>query len=195
MLRTIFFAVLLAFVSVFPSYAAPADMAETGQKICYSATGVVINCAGTGQDGQWLKGVALPGTRFSDNNNGTVTDNLTGLIWLKDANCFGAKIWAVALTIANGLSNGQCGLNDGSKAGDWRLPNRKELRSLIDYSMSGPALPSGHPFINVQALPYWSSTTYASDQAGGWVVSMFDGYVNFNYKPNDYYVWPVRSGQ
>src|SRR3990172_4596891 len=103
---------------VAPAAQTPVNLPQTGQKMSYTM----------GDDGNLQEGVAWPSPRFHDNNNGTVTDNLTGLIWLKDANCFGAKIWAVALTIANGLPNGQCGLNDGSKAGDWRLPNRKELR-------------------------------------------------------------------
>ena len=78
------------------------------------------------------KGVAWPNPRFTDNGNGTVTDNLTGLIWLKNANCFGAKDWAMALSDANTLNNGECGLTDGSVEGDWRLPNVREMQSLID---------------------------------------------------------------
>ena len=58
----------------------------------------------TGDDGALHKGVASPTPRFTDNNNGTVTDNLTGLIWMKNANAFGLKTWAEALTIANSLA-------------------------------------------------------------------------------------------
>jgi Protein of unknown function (DUF1566) len=85
-----------------------------------------------------------------DRRDGTVRDNLTGLMWLKNADCFGQfRTWAQALTDANTLSNGTCGLTDGSVAGDWRLPNVKELLSLIDYGHFDPALPAGHPFVNV----------------------------------------------
>ena len=68
--------------------------------------------------------------------DGTATDELTGLTWLLDANCFGERGWFQAMDdvnalAADGLSN--CGLSDGSQAGDWRLPNVKEILSLIDY--------------------------------------------------------------
>ena len=54
-----------------------------------------------GTDGALQKGVAWPTPRFIDNLNGTVTDKLTGLTWLKNANAFGLKNWADALTTAN----------------------------------------------------------------------------------------------
>ena len=60
---------------------------KTGQTLCYDSLGAVVPCAGTGQDGEIKAGVAWPSPRFTDNSNGTVTDNLTGLIWLKNANC------------------------------------------------------------------------------------------------------------
>ncbi len=53
--------------------------------------------------------------------------------------------------------------------GDWRLPNSKELFSLVDRSQSDPALPAEHPFTNIQPDVgdlYWSSTSYAYDPAG-----------------------------
>ena len=93
--------------------------------------------------------MAWPTPRFTDNNNGTVTDNLTGLIWTKNANGF-LKYWADALSLANSLKSGDAGLTDGSKAGDWRLPNLQELESLIDYGSNDPALPAGPPFKGVQ---------------------------------------------
>ena len=75
-------------------------VAITGQTLCYDSLGDDVSCAGTGQDGQLRPGVAWPNPRFTDNNNGTVTDNLTGLMWLKDANCFGLRTWAQALSDA-----------------------------------------------------------------------------------------------
>ena len=87
--------------------------------------------------------MAWPTPRFTDNNNGTVTDNLTKLIWTKNANAFGTKKWDDALSAANSLASGTIpGLTDGSKAGDWRLPNVRELQSLIDYEFYSPALPN-----------------------------------------------------
>jgi len=156
----------------------------------------------TGQDGEKQAGVDWPAPRFTDNLNGTVTDNLTGLIWLRDANCISLSpnTWANALTAANTLSPGICGLLDGSAAGDWRLPNIKELLSLVDYSQSIPPLPSGHPFVRVessfQAAFYWSSSSSVTDPLHAWVVDMFGGNCfTFVDKTSTNFVWPVRGGQ
>ncbi|MEI6126135.1 MAG: DUF1566 domain-containing protein, partial [Pseudomonadota bacterium] len=61
--------------------------------------------------------------RFVDNNNGTVTDTRTGLIWLKKANPCYRKDWADAVAYCSSLKNGGAGLTDGSAAGQWRLPS------------------------------------------------------------------------
>jgi hypothetical protein len=157
----------------------------------------------TGEDGELLKGVAWPNPRFTDNSDGTVTDNLTGLIWLKNANCYSARSWANALSDANALANGTCSLSDGSSAGDWRLPNVRELQSLVHYGVYSPVVPNtagtakwseGDPFTGVQSSLYWSSTTIAGYSVYAGYVSLRDGdvyYVNKDY----YYVWPVRGGQ
>ncbi len=173
-------------------------VAKTGQTTCYDAsgnTGNMISCSGTGQDGEHQAGVAWPTPRFTDNNNGTVTDHLTGLIWLKNANCFGTRNWATALTSANTLASGSCGLSDGSTAGQWRLPNVKELESLIDWSQYNPALPSGHPFSGVQSSYYWSSTSYTNGPTHAWRVTLNNGLTRAYGKAYSYYVWPVRAGQ
>src|SRR3990172_7705182 len=144
-----------------------AKVEKTGQITSYSATG--------GEDGDLKKGVKWPNPRFTDNGNGTVRDRLTKLIWLKDANAFGIRTWEQALSDANTLSSGSAGLTDGSVAGDWRLPNVKELESLIDFAYFDPALSSasgksrwtdGNAFIGVQPGFYWSSTSYAGNTAG-----------------------------
>lgn len=81
---------------IFDKLGAPANVARTGQTGCWNASGSPIGCAGTGQDGAFVKGVSAS-PRFTDNANGTVRDNLTGLIWLKNANCFGTQLWTNAL--------------------------------------------------------------------------------------------------
>ena len=143
-------------------YSVEARVAQTGQKQCWDSSGTFINCVGTGQDGEIQAGVPWPTPRFIDNENGTVTDNLTGLIWLKNADGFGEVTWARALTHAHNLASGSSGLTDGSVAGDWRLPNIRELYSLIDYGTGNPCLPDGHPFTDVKSAIYWTSTTLAA---------------------------------
>ena len=66
---------------------------KTGQTECWDEDGNVIDCEGTGQDGDLQKGRPWPNPRFTDNNDGTVTDTLTGLVWLKNASCGGQKTW------------------------------------------------------------------------------------------------------
>ena len=148
-----------------------------------------------GTDGALQKGVAWPTPRFTDNLNGTVTDKLTGLIWMKNGNVFGLRTWSQALSNANGLKSGDAGtgLTDGSKAGDWRLPNIQELQSLVDYSRNAVAIPTGTPFINVQS-GYWSSTTYANYPPYAWMVNFIGGYVDSDDKTTFNYVWCVRGG-
>ncbi|MBF0563851.1 MAG: DUF1566 domain-containing protein [Nitrospirae bacterium] len=187
MLNKISFFMVLTLFLCSESYAlATAQLWATGQTTGYYAN----------DDGTLKRGVQWPSPRFTSKDDGTVTDNLTGLVWLRNANCFDNKIWFDALNYANNLASGQCGLMDRSKKGDWRLPNRKELRSLIDYSQNTPALPEIHPFTNVQSDNYWTSTTNSDVPAGAWVVSMADGDVNPVNKAGDgsikTYIWPVR---
>ena len=178
---------------------------KTGQTQCWDSGGLLGSCSGTGQDGQYQYGVnpvlaptggytgayntpSYTGARFIDNGDGTVTDNLTALIWLKNADCFSMETWANALTSANTLASSACGLSDGSSAGQWRLPNINELHSL------GSAWPPGSPFVSVQSYGYWSSTNaYLTPYA--WIVLMWNGLVDYDFKPDHHYVWPVRGGQ
>jgi hypothetical protein len=173
-------------------------------------SGIPINCAGTGQDGEIQAGVPFPTPRFTDNGSGTVRDNLTGLIWLKNANCFGGQTWGNALSAANNLADDpastttDCGLPHGSVASDWRLPNVKELQSLIDFGFLSPALSNaagtakwteGDAFSGVQSAVYWSSTTYADAPGFAWFVDLLDGRPNALGKGLTGLMWPVRGGE
>jgi hypothetical protein len=133
-----------------------------------------IACAGTGQDGDKLKGAAWPGTRFVDQGNGTVRDDLTGLVWLQNGNCFGTRSWTNALADANGLASGSCSLTDNSTAATWRLPNRKELLSLANYQQANVATwlnLAAQKFSGVQANRYWTSNSYNGGAGNKWYVS------------------------
>ena len=171
---------------------AAAQLPKTGQTTCYDAGGAVISCAGTVQDGELQAGIAWPNPRFTDNGNQTVTDNMSGLVWSKDANPAGAtKTWQESLDYIKTLnSSNYLGYSD------WRLPNRNELASLVDLSRSNPALPSVHPFANVIVSSYyWSSSTDANNASNAWLVYIYNGFVNPNDKTLYHYVWPVRGGQ
>jgi hypothetical protein len=166
-----------------PTY--PANLWKTGQITSYYS----------GDDGDLQRGVDWPAPRFTDNNDGTVTDNLTGLIWLKHADCYGAKEWSQTLIDVSTFSNGQCGLVDGSKPGDWRLPNRKELLSLVDFSTYYPALPAGHPFINVPNSAHWCSTSNLSATSKAWAIHIWGGGIFSSPKHSIFPFWPVRDAQ
>ena len=87
-------------------------------------------------------------------------------------------------------------LNRGKLGGchDWRLPNIRELESFIDLGYHSPALPTGHPFVNVQDA-YWSSTTSVYEPRYAWTLYCRDGIVGVGFKPHeDFYVWPVSNG-
>ena len=150
-----------------------------------------------------LDGSGAGGNRFVDLGNGTVRDTSTGLIWLKNTNCFGTKAWQDAMDTAASLADGQCGLTDGSVAGDWRLPTGEEWGALLDTNYHSPALSNaagtgqwseGDAFINVQSSYYWSSTTSEAHTDYAWYAFMQSGQVRIRTKTYSLYVWPVRGG-
>ena len=173
---------------------------RTGMSKCYDTSGIERPCSGTGEDGEKQAGMPWPDERFKDNGNQTITDNLTGLLWAKDAgtpgppqcNPGGTKSWQAALDhIACLNSNQYLGISD------WRLPNRKELYSLTDFSTMFPAIQIGHPFINVY-MRYWSSSTLQWATSYAW--NVYPGQMGapaYQSKANNQedYVWPVSGGQ
>ena len=168
----------------------PIDIPQTGQT--YSDT---INRDWVyGDDGELQMGVAWPDPRFNDNGDGTVTDNLTGFVWMKDADCFGEINWYEGLIESNNLEDGYCGLTDGSVPGDWRVPNRNEILTLVDVSNLNRALPDGHPFVNVREGFYWTSTTAAFNCcAEAWYLRTYNGSTEYEAKSIINFVWLVRS--
>jgi hypothetical protein len=122
---------------------------------------------------------------YADNGDGTVTDTSTGLMWQQQAGS-STQTWEQALAYCEGL-------NLGGHT-DWRLPTFKELRSLVDYSLYGPAINATY-FPNAAASWYWSSTTDAGSTSRAWGVYFSNGYARNDSKDANNYVRAVRGGQ
>lgn len=122
-------------------------------------------------------------------NDCWVHDSRTNLTWIRDADWIGDCVnWQDAIHAVQTLNAEKPG---GCQ--DWRLPNIRELESLVDLESHSPALPAGHPFVNVQDA-YWSSTTSVYEPRYAWTVYTQDGIVGVGFKPNaDFHVWPVRN--
>lgn len=161
---------------------------QTGQRSCYDASGREIPCAGSGQDAEFGMGMPWPRPRFEPRDE-VVLDHATGLVWTKNANRADFPMtWREALErVASMNGDGALGFSD------WRLPNRRELRSLVSHQASRPALPEGHPFTNVFAGWYWTSTTAAVSPSHAWYVHMEGARMFFGGKDQSFLAWPVRG--
>ena len=144
-----------------------------------------------GDDGDLQTGVSWPVPRFTDNGDGTITDHLSHLMWTKDAQQIpGTMDWYNAIDACNELVF--------VDYDDWRLPNAKELLSLIDYGQDQPVLPIDHPFINVMPGDHywwcWTCTKqiYHSDYAN--VVGLGNGEIGGAGRNSAQWVWAVRGG-
>ncbi|MBI5375601.1 MAG: DUF1566 domain-containing protein [Candidatus Schekmanbacteria bacterium] len=185
---------LLCFSISYISGAGTIQLPQTGQTKCYDSSGNQIACEGTGQDGDIKAGVAWPSPRFINNGDGTVTDNLTGLMWTKNANLPNlglGKTWQQALDYVASLnSSNYLGFSD------WRLPNINELESLINADEPNSAIwLKNQFFMNVQWDRYWTSTTSADCGSCAWGLGIQDGKMSYFGKDALFYVWPVRAGQ
>jgi hypothetical protein len=200
----------LLLLCIIPSVTSAAfKLPDTGQTKCYRTSDPYdeIDCPGTGQDGAY----SINPMSYTDNGgNGTVTDNNTGLIWQKcsvgqnkDSTCSGSVStynWYQASgtydATYNASSQNVCGaLNLGGQT-DWRLPTKKELMSIVDYSVPypGPTIKIAY-FPNTVASDYWSSTTSAYSPDIAWGVYFNVGFVDYYYKYGTLYVRCVRGGQ
>ncbi|MBI1813986.1 MAG: DUF1566 domain-containing protein [Deltaproteobacteria bacterium] len=177
---------------------------ETGQTTCWDAGGAIIACAGTGQDGDVKAGTPLA---FTDNGDGTITDNNTKLVWekLSDDGSIHDKddiyTWTTAQTTKIAT------LNSMAFAGktDWRLPNAKEVQSIINYQNSNPAV---SPAFNTGCVAsctvltcsctvndyYWSSSTMQSTPSSAWGVHFDNGAFAVGPKSSSNYARAVRDG-
>lgn len=128
------------------------------------------------------------GNRYVDCRNGTVTDTVTGLIWLKRADCLEARDYAAANAQAAALQERRCGLWDGSNKGDWRLPTEAEWRATLGQAPLDAALFSG-----VRAATYWSSSGTVDNPSAAWGADPQTGAVLTITKSESHYGWPVRG--
>jgi len=170
-----------------------------------------------------LAGSTCIGSRFTDNGDGTVTDNLSGLLWERKTNLDGAAnladphdadnpyTWSTgdpfkedgtAFTSFIGTVNGGGGLGG---ANDWRLPTLAELQTIVlDFACTGTGGGStctcgSSPCIDgtfgpTQLRYYWSATSWASSPGSAWGVSFSDGGVDVADKTGSAYVRAVRGG-
>ena len=172
----------------------PASVQRTGQGTSYYV----------GDDGAHLAGVGGLYPRFSVGQY-HVVDTITGLMWQKFVQD-DHRTWSAALFYCNQLELfiAPSGGGLGYTAGDWRLPNLRELQSLINYKYTNPALydtygtgqwTEGNPFTGIRSHNYyWSSTTAAANTSSAWAVSFAEGYINYGAKGNTTYAICVRGG-
>lgn len=117
-----------------------------------------------------------------------VLDRETGLVWWRQADAATTANWYQADAVcADTGRSGRLG---------WRLPTLHELGSLVDYSVSDPALPTGHPFNFVQSERYWTSTGSSGVPDNAFTVdfvSEFGYEISAQAKLTQYRVWCVRG--
>src|SRR2546425_2970833 len=138
-----------------------------------------------GQDATRAAGPCFDNTnRYVNCMNGTVTDTVFGLVWLRDSTCLGLADYALANRLAANLADGQCGLTDGSRPGDWRLPRRDEWEAMVALGCVNPPITNDDPttgcyrdglgpdgrlssfLIAVDRSSLWSSTSYIIPTTG-----------------------------
>ena len=133
-----------------------------------------------------VRNVTTPTTitnHFTDNGDGTITDNLTQLVWQKIPNTE-TFIWDRALVYAEGLT---IGTNS-----DWRLPNIKELQSISNELATNPSV-FGPFFTGLGVHNYWSSSTLPNQTLSAWYWNTQFGITTYDTKTNPNYVICVRG--
>jgi hypothetical protein len=176
---------------------------KTGATQCSNVSGMIIPCAGSGQDAEYQAGVTAS---YTDNGDGTVTDNLSGLMWEKLSDDGSIHDWNNTYSWTNAFASKIATLNGSNFAGhnDWRLPNIKELSSIINYGVTNSSVYSQFsngctPACTVLTCScntiasYWSSTTVNTGNSA-WVVFFSEGRVLFTLKTGSFYVRAVRGG-
>lgn len=163
-------------------------LARTGQTLCYDSFGGAIACAGTGQDGELRHGAPWPAPRFTIGTgveSTCITDELTGLMWLRAPDGATAFSWVDALASAAELASGG--------HSDWRLPTRRELRSLIHDGWSNTSNWLNGQGFSVASTDYWTCSTLAYLPNNAWNTDMYWGVVDVYDKTGGPRLWAVRT--
>ncbi|MFZ0610908.1 MAG: DUF1566 domain-containing protein [Desulfobacterales bacterium] len=161
---------------------------RTDQTDCFDSGGNKISCDGTGQDGNLRCGKPWPEPRFVA-DQAVVTDRLTGLMWSRDAAPETFPVtWDEAFRAIDPLNR-----HSWLGYSDWRLPEYRELFSLISHRTLNPALPDPHPFEEVFSGYYWTATTCSRLPREAWYVHVGGGRVFKGMKHGSYMLWPVRT--
>lgn len=161
----------LIFLCAHPSLSFAFRFPDTGQTTCYQASdpSAEIPCEGTGQDGAYN----INPMSYSDNGDGTVTDNNTGLMWQKQDDGIGYYNWYQASGTYHGTYNPSsqnvCGSITLGGYFDWRLPTVKELVSIVNYAVLLPG-----PVINTTYFPQTRSNYYSTSDMS-WSVNFLAG--------------------
>lgn len=156
----------------------------TGQSFCADERGNPIACAESGQDGEHYEKPTE--SRFEEHGQ-TVLDTLTGLTWLTNANAAEFPLaWDETLEFIERMN-----AEETAGHADWRLPNRRELFSLISFDTHSPALPPDHPFDNVFHGWYRTSTPSAMHPEQIWHVHLGGGRMFWGSRSGYEMVWPV----
>ena len=174
---------------VWPVRGTSSFLPETGQHLCYTEQGDVLEEQDPVQDGGMSTGISWPAQRFQVRDT-SVMDRLTGLEWLRRAALSDEVVsWPEALDLIRKLNE-----RNASADRQWRLPNVNELESLVDCSQHAPALPVAHPFTSVREV-YWSSTTSYFETDWAWALYLVKGALGVGVKKDrNFHVWPVRDG-
>jgi hypothetical protein len=159
---------------------------QTGQRTCHDKRGHEIICADSGQDAEFKRGISWPEPRFTQQGE-TVFDILTGLIWARNANLAEFPLsWKESFDFISRLNS-----ENTFGFSDWRLPNRRELRSLMSCQTKRPALPERHPFSNIFLSWYWTSTSAAINPAYAWYIHLEGARMFYGSKEQLFLLWPV----
>ncbi len=141
--------------------------------------------------------IILQGTgfaTFTDNGDGTISDNNTGLMWMKktaDINNIGNLDDTDKVSWVDAIH--YCETLEFAGHSDWRLPNVKEISSIADKNESLPSVPP--VFEDVIAGYYWSSTTITGNALVAWFINLYNGQLDTTTKDFEWNVLGVRGGQ